>query len=193
MKINQFLHGKTFLIALTLACGRALPAAECFVAPDGSDQNSGTRENPFATLAHARDFFRETKSGETKILWLDGGNYPLLQTLELTSADSGLTIRSVENNNVILSGGRSLTATDFHAVADATTLARIAPAMRGKILELDLTALGVRHCQAYPDIFNDSGNLVELYYNGRRMPLSRFPERRLHDDEARAEQRRRRD
>jgi len=175
MKISPFLHGKVFLIAFILAFGRALPAAEWFVAPDGNDQNSGTREQPFATLAHARDRLRETKSGETKTLWLGGGNYPLLQTLELTSADSGLTIRSVENNTVILSGGRSLTVADFHEVTDAITLARIAPTMRGKIFELNLAVLGVRHRQAYPDVFNDSGNLIELYFNGVRMPLSRFP------------------
>ena len=149
--------------------------ADWFVASDGSDANAGTREKPFASLEHARDVARLEKSGQTKTIWLRGGNFSLLQTLELTAADSDLTIRSAENENAILSGGRTLTAKDFQPVTEATTLPRIAPAAHGKVFQLDLAALGIIHRKKYPDIFNDSGNLVELYFNGNRMPLSRFP------------------
>jgi parallel beta-helix repeat protein len=98
-----------------------------------------------------------------------------LESLELAPEDSGLIIRSTKNESVILSGGRTLTTNNFHPISDTTTLTRIAPAARGKVFELDLAALGITHRRAYPDTFTDNGNLVELYFNGKRMPLSRFP------------------
>jgi Right handed beta helix region len=160
---------------LPLVLVGTVSAAEIFVAPAGSDENSGTREKPLATLSRAVEIFRAEKSNTPNTIWLRSGNYSQRQTLELTAADSSLTIRSAENENAILSGGRTLTAKDFHPVTDAGTLARITPAARGKVLQLDLAALGISHRKTYPDIFNDSGNLLELYFNGARMPLSRFP------------------
>ena len=144
-----------------------------FVAANGDDSNSGTAERPFATLAQARDAARASTGGKT--IWLRGGDYTLLQTLDLTAADSGLTIRSVDGEKVRLSGGRALSAKDFRAVTNEATLARIAPEAKGKILELDLAALGVVHRKACPDLFNDNGGTVELFVGGRRMPLSRYP------------------
>jgi parallel beta-helix repeat protein len=168
---------KMFLAAL-LSSGfspASLRAAEFFVSTNGDDASAGTSEKPFATLAHACDAVRAANHAGANTIRLCGGDYTLLKTLELTAADAGLTIRSAENEKVSLSGGRTLTAKDFQPVTDAATLARIAPAARGKIVELNLGALGIRHRQAYPDIFNDSGNLIELYFDGKRMRLARFP------------------
>jgi len=150
-------------------------AAEWFVSPAGNDANAGTRRKPFATLAHARDVARATHSSQPKTIWLRGGNFTQLQTLELTAADAGLTLRSVDGEIVSLSGGQALSAKSFQPVTDAAAHARIAPVARGKIVELDLCAIGITHRHSYPDIFNDSGNLLELYFNGQRMPLARFP------------------
>ena len=174
--MNQFW---LFRFALAAACLFAffppILAAECFVSMTGSDAAAGTRAHPFATIQHARDVLRGTPLADGKTLWLQGGEYTLLATLEFTAADSGLTMRSAENENVILSGGRIFTATDFRLVADTNSLARITPAARGKVYELDLAAFGINHRQRYPDVFNDNGNLIELFCNGVRMPLARFP------------------
>ncbi len=175
MKLHSPVDLAVVFLLLTSLGMSTLAAADVFVAPDGNDANAGTLEKPFATLAHARNVLREENSATEKIIRVRGGNFSLLQTLELTPADSGLTVRSAENEKVVLSGGRTLTAKDFQSVTDAVTLARIAPAARGKIVELNLGAIGIQHRQVYPDIFSDSGNLIELYFNGKRMQLSRFP------------------
>ena len=72
---------------------------------------------------------------------------------------------------------RLVKAADFNLVTDAATLARIPEPARGKVFSLDLKPLGLRHAARYPDLFNDNGGLLELYFNGRRMPLARFPNR----------------
>ena len=164
---------KSMIVSMLTAVSAG--AAEFHVATTGSDANPGTAEQPFATLERARDAVRATPPVAGATVWLHAGTYFLASAFELNGADSGTVYRSVEGAAVRLSGGRQIAATDFQPVTDTATLVRLAPAARGKIVVLDLKALGVRHCQSYADTFTDNGGLVELYFNGRRLPLSRFP------------------
>jgi hypothetical protein len=55
-------------------------AGEFFIAPDGSDESPGTREQPFASPQRARDAIRELKRGEGLpdggvTVWLREGTY----------------------------------------------------------------------------------------------------------------------
>lgn len=50
--------------------------SECFVAPDGSDDNPGTRQRPWASLAHAAEVAR---AGQT--VTVRGGTYPLARRI----------------------------------------------------------------------------------------------------------------
>lgn len=152
-------------------------AVDYFVGTTGDDLSPGTRESPFATLPRACAAARMQQSRGRTTIWLQGGDYTLLQSLELTAADSGLTIRSVDDESVILSGGRLVKAGDLQPVTAAPTLERVKAGALGKIFQIDLAALGIKHRQPYPDVFNDSGSLLELYFNGVRMPLARFPNR----------------
>ena len=67
-------------------------AAEFFVAPDGGDDNPGTRKKPFATLEKARDTIRKLKAqglpGPVGVRLLPG-EYRVKSTFELTADDSG--------------------------------------------------------------------------------------------------------
>lgn len=171
-------------ILLGIACALPLAAADFHVSPNGNDANPGTKGAPFASLERARDSARSIRGKEDGknpvTLWLRGGTWHLTRPFELGKEDSGtadapLVIRSVEGEAVTLCGARRLSATDFKPVTDPATLARIAPEARGKIVELDLAALGVSHRTRYPDVFNDNGGIVELYLDGKRMPLARYP------------------
>ena len=65
-------------------------SAEIYVAPDGNDQNPGTRQSPVATLLRARDLGRQTKKADEPLsIILRGGTYYLPQTLVLEAEDSG--------------------------------------------------------------------------------------------------------
>ena len=162
-------------VVLVVVANLSVDAVELFVAPGGSDKDPGTADQPFASLPRAVAAARAANPAGGNIIWLRAGDYALLQTLELTAADSGLTIRGEANHQVILSGSRRLAAGDFKPVTDAGTLARLRPAANGHVVELDLAALGIRHRQPYLDVFADNGNLVDLFFNGARMPLARFP------------------
>ncbi len=158
-------------------------AADIYVSPTGSDLSPGTKARPMASLERARGEARQRRAqspAETITVWLFPGDYFLDRGLELSQADSGrpgapTIYRSLEGRSARLLNARKVKATDFRRIGDQATLARIPAELRGKILQLDLSELGVRHGRAYPDVFDDSGGLVSLYFAGSRMPLARYP------------------
>ena len=157
------------IVALALSAR----GADIHVAPSGSDTADGSKASPFATLEKARDAARTAAKPVT--VWLAGGDYYFSKPFELTAEDSGTVWRAEEGRAARLLGGRKLAANDFQPVTDPATLERIAPEAKGKIVELDLKAAGVRHSARFPDVFTGSGGIAWLYCDGKRMPLSRFP------------------
>lgn len=147
--------------------------AEFHVAISGSDTDSGTKEHPFASLEKARDSARALHTNTT--IWIHAGNHFLTQPFEIGAEDSGVVVRSVEDEAVTLCGAKKLSAANFKGVTDAAILARVATEAQGSLMELDLAALGVAHRKPGPDLFTDNGGRVELFVGGRRMPLSRYP------------------
>jgi hypothetical protein len=179
LRLPQLVLTGTLLCAFTPGAF----AADLYVSPGGVDRADGTRTKPFATLTRAREAARElrhSQPGEPITVWLANGDYFSGDGFTLSAEDSGsanapVTYRSEEGANVRLIGARRLEASSFKVVTDPATLARIAPALRGKIVALDLIALGVKHRDKMPDIFNDRGGLPDLFFNGHRLPLARFP------------------
>lgn len=161
----------------------AAGAAEFHVSPQGIDSASGNRTAPFATLEKARDAVRESRKknpAEASTVWLSGGDYFLKSPLELGSEDSGTASapaiwRAVEGATPRLVPSRKLAATDFKPVTDPATTARVAEEAQGKMVALDLRFLGVKHSKAYPDVFGGNGDLLDLFIDGNRQSLSRFP------------------
>ena len=86
-----------------------------FIAPDGKDTNSGTKEKPFATLKYARDVIRKLKKDESINVYIRGGTYYLQETLKFTSEDSGtekspISYTSYQDEKPVISGGRRIDA-----------------------------------------------------------------------------------
>jgi hypothetical protein len=93
-------------------------AAEFHVAPNGNDGNSGTSEQPFATLTRARDAIRALKGrgplSEPAAIVVADGRYELDQPFVLEPADSGtestpITYTAAAGASPIFDGGRVLT------------------------------------------------------------------------------------
>lgn len=84
-----------------------------YVAPNGSDANPGSFEQPFATVEKALSSVRSLRAGrpaEPVTVYLRGGVYYLSRPLVLTPDDSGLeeapiTFCSYGEENPVLSGG----------------------------------------------------------------------------------------
>lgn len=179
----QMLHRTQQIMTALLVLAASSHATEYFVSPTGDDAADGTATRPFATLERARDAVRAPRSSltdEPTMIWLQPGVHPLRRTCEFKSEDSGadkapVIIRATKSGEARLWMGRKLRAADFKPVSDATILARLDPAARGKLLQLDLAPLKLTHAKAFADVFTNGGGLCELFCNDRRMPLSRWP------------------
>ncbi len=112
------------ILSLFLGAGSPLPAADppakadFFVATNGSDDNAGTRDKPFATLARARDAVRRLRAdGERKAnvtVLIRGGTYTLSEPVIFSPADSGTADRPIvyaafPGERPVFSGGRAIT------------------------------------------------------------------------------------
>jgi hypothetical protein len=163
-----------------------------YVAPDGSDSNSGGMDDPFRTLEAARDAIRALKQqgglpagGVT--VYLRGGTYSRSESFKLTEEDSGtadapIVYRSYPGETARLSGGTNLDRSDFEPVTDPAVLERIVePDARGKVVRFDLAAHGLTD---YGELSrhgywkaSDISKLppMELYIDGQGMTLARWP------------------
>jgi len=175
MAKRRLLPVLTFLLPL---CALAAPA-EFHVAPDGADENPGTRERPFRTLARARDAIRVLKRAQGlpaggATVWIAGGTYSPAEPLDLGpedagSAESPITYWAREGELVRLAGGIELR--DFRRVADPKVLDRLDPSARGKVVEVDLKAAGVRDLGTA----TGAGTRAEIFFRDEPMILARWP------------------
>ena len=180
------------LVVLTTMCNAraAHAAAEFFVAIDGSDENPGTRERPFVSLARARDAVRELKAGGGLpdggvTVWLREGTHYLTEPFELGQEDSGteaapIVYRAVEGEEVWLNGGKRIETPALKPVSEATVLARLDENARGHVVQVELGAVGVADYLAeLPPAFrgftNEHPVLLEDFCNGERMQMARWP------------------
>jgi hypothetical protein len=155
-------------------------AQDVYVATEGSDLNSGTATRPVATLEKARDLLRarQSKAGGA-VVHVRSGIYLRTEPFLLSETDSGveggrITYRA-DGDGVRLVGGRMVPASAFRPVSDPAVKARLPEAARAHVIELDLAKLGLKNTGPFPDLFRDGGGIVELFMNGKRLPLARWP------------------
>ena len=159
--------------------------ADFHVAPNGTDAGDGSPAKPFATLERARDAVRSLKAAGNGpagpvTVWLQPGVYPRTQTFELGAADSGsetapVVYRAVKPGEACLQAWYRINPADFRPVTDAALLQRLEPAARDQVVQFTLEASGLKPLKPLPQVFSDGGGLCELFFNGQRMPLSRWP------------------
>jgi hypothetical protein len=134
-----------------------------YVATNGSDQNPGTQEKPFATLAGVKAAVRAriaTAKAPIRVL-VRGGTYYQSQAIEFTARDSGTADAPViyaayPGEQVTISGGVRLTC-DWKPFRDGIWMCEIPTVKQG---QLD---------------FN------QLFINGDRQILARYPDYDMSD------------
>lgn len=169
-----------------------------YVSPKGRDSWSGSRaepredgtDGPFAGLERARDAVRSlresrqvaesvwpSESESPVVIEVAAGVYEMEEPLALVGEDSGSDAAPIVyrgNGGAQLVGGKIIT--DFVPVTDPSTLARLDPSARGKVLRTDLRKQGVSDFGGItaPEWAHGRPGL-ELFYKGRRMTLARWP------------------
>ena len=147
--------------------------AEFYVSPDGNDSGKGTVDDPFATIAAARDAVRAVKEGFNGdiTVYLREGRYYQESTLEFTAEDSGsddctITYKSYDGETAIIDGAVTIAGSKFSRPAEDDAIAdRIKDeTAKANVLVYDLSDI---------DINFDEQQAV--YYDGNRAVEARYP------------------
>jgi len=162
------------------------PKLAIYVSPKGSDNNTGAREKPFATIKRAQEEVRNIKSGKGMpaggiTVYLREGRYFLTEGIVLGRKDSGseyapVVYRSYPGEEARLIGGKEVTG--FKPLADPDIIKKLHGEAKGKIWVADLKAQGITD---YGELANrggygkDTPGALELFFNGKAMRLARWP------------------
>lgn len=168
---------------------RPKPGAELHISPSGSNANTGTRAQPFASLERARDEIRRLKrdGGLPQggvVVTIQGGSYPVKRTFALAAEDSGsaespVIYRAEKGETPVFTGGARLTK--FAPVRDEAILRRLPEEARGKVFQADLKTHGITNVPPVRLGGFASGAgfrshpALELFFNGEALPLARWP------------------
>jgi hypothetical protein len=129
---------------------------DLFVSPTGKDTNPGTKDQPFGTLARARDAVREAKRAARAPIdvQIGGGRYDLAAPVSFGPEDSGtqscpISYSAVPGEKPVVSGGR-----------------RISGWRRGE---------GPVWVAEIPEVKSGAWTFRQLFVNGERKPRTRLP------------------
>ena len=176
---NRFWRLATICAATWLSVCACLTAAELFVAPDGNDYNTGTKDRPFATLEGARDAVRKAIANGMKedlIVHLGAGNYFLERPVVFDDRDGGrdghtITYQGAPRLQTRIYGGKRIThwknLNDREVVADVPGLQS-----HFTLYENDREANGgIFHTFANSPVGNWRKEGDRLIYTPRRQPV----------------------
>ncbi len=175
----SWLNLAAVLVGAQVVCAQT--AVNLNVSQSGSTGGDGSPSHPFATFEQARDALRTFKSTRGHVpatVTIHSGTYHRDRSFILSAEDSGSEVapviwKAADGAEVVVEAGTHLSPEMFKAVPPDDQ--RLAPEARGHVMWLDLHHLGLRHAGPYPLNFDNGGGIAELYFNGERMPISRWP------------------
>lgn len=166
-----------------------LSEKEFYVSPQGSDFNDGSLEKPFKTLRGAKNAVRLYKeaNGLPKDgikVYFRGGEYPVTSRVDFTEKDSGtkdspITYSAYQNEEVIFSGGVTISGSDFVKASDSYILGRLPDEAKNNVYAVDLKSYGI-YDYGDNNRFGGGSNTkvpnAEVFYNNEPMVTARYPD-----------------
>jgi hypothetical protein len=137
---------------LVVAIATHAQAQEFHVSPKGKDTNSGTKTEPFKTIARARDAVRGVNGRMTgdMVVYLHDGSHPLTETLTFDARDSGrngykVIYSAAPGSTPILTGGRVVAGWVLHDQAHNVYRAETVKEPFRQVYVDDALAVRARH------------------------------------------------
>ena len=177
-----------FLVIINILLISTTHAQDIYVTVDGNDSDSGTKENPVATLEAARDLIRQYKAVKALpyggiTVWIGKGQYDQQKSFILNENDSGepdapIIWRALPDEKVSVTGGRSISSEKFKIVTDKTILKRLSENAAGKVMQVNLNDLGITdfgQITQYGHAMSVTPAPMEVFLEDKAMTLARYP------------------
>ena len=152
---------------------------ELYVALDGDDTNSGSKDKPFATINKALEYVEALQNYGVDgiVVYLREGTYLVNEPITLNEAHSGkngipVIISAYPGETVSFTGAVNIAGSKATAVSDESIINRLPEAARDKVVEIDLAAEGITYFGA----IDDSGPGYHVYVDGEELTLARYPD-----------------
>jgi len=165
MRLTAALAAAAILASAAVALAEvAKPGRVYFIAPDGEDDNDGSRERPFATVERAQRTIRQLKTngrypkGGVTVM-IRGGRYPMAPGLAFDEYDSGepgspVTWRAYRDEKPVFDGGWRVSG--LKPVEDPERLSRLSAEARSGVRSCNVReegfakddAIGIRRARA---------------------------------------------
>lgn len=138
----------------------------------------GSASKPFNNPQDAAEAARLFRKSPVRVI-LRPGHYVMrngffLGAADDRAADAPVSYESAEAGQARISSGVVVDVAKLRPVSDPAVLARLPEATRSVVREVSLDELEVKAAR-FPDRFRGI-DLLEVYWNGGRLPLSRWPE-----------------
>jgi hypothetical protein len=161
-----------------------------FVAADGDDEASGTKDHPLRSITAARDALAgRTSESRPGTVWIRGGRYTLDDSITLEGAkNSWVTYAAYRGEHVQVTGAHDLPTTGWKRLSDLTpaelaeprysSSARLdTPALREGVWTFDLGAADIDPGTLYKNGFNwlPQPFAPELDVDGTAQTLAQYP------------------
>jgi hypothetical protein len=184
LQINKSVQW-TFLFVLIVSFYSCNQESSIHISPSGNDSNNGTAYKPVASIERANQLVKELimNQGEhdTIRVIFHEGTYSLNKGIVLDSASSGteespVIYQSKKGDKVTISG--AIPITDYSPLSEDHFLYKKDPESGAKIIEIDLTKTELStfsKIQLSKSDDKKSQTLRELFFNGKSMPISRWP------------------
>ena len=149
---------------------------DIYVSVQGNDNNAGTDEKPLQTLEKAIEL---AKGVEGATIWLSGGTYKpstiYLDASNSGTADSPFTIRAIEGENVVVSGGEAIDSNSFNLVSNEQELSRLKAESRGKVYSASLEDTDLHQYFTYRPDYGKDESYALVSWNGYVLQQACWP------------------
>ena len=164
-----------------------------YVDSAAAENGDGSKDKPFSSIEAARDYIRTLDKSEYSgiRMGLTAGEYRV-SGIEFTKEDSGtqncpISYCAVEGD-VVLNGGVTLSPEPFSPVTDSGVLSRLSEEAQKNVVCTELSSVGLTaddwgvlyatggyNTASHYDGAAFGVNNCELFFNGQRMTLARYP------------------
>ena len=156
-----------------------------YVAPNGNDENSGSKDAPVATIAKALQLVESIQElvdpPKGIIVYLRAGTYVANEPITLGKVHSGVNgmpviISAYADEEVVITGGTDIDGSHFQAVQEVSAEAyqKLPVAVRDRVVAVKLGDLGISEFGSISGGVQGGPN-YQIFVDGEELTLARYP------------------